>query len=128
MASSYHQLGMLAHDRGDHDTAEQRYHQALTIKERLGNQAGMATSYSALAQLRETLGNNEEAVTYQVRALAIRLNIGAPPGSNAQALARLRHTLGHDHFHTAATAAGLDEESADSLMNMLDQYEETDGD
>ena len=124
MASSYGQLGILAHDRGDYDTAEQRYHQALAISERLGDQASMATSYSVLARLRESLGKPDEAVTYQVRALAIRLNIGVPPGSNAQALARLRQTLGHDHFNTAATAAGLNQESAANLMSMLDQYEQ----
>ena len=124
MATGYHQLGILAYLRGDDDTAEQRYHQSLDISERLGDQASMATTYSAVAQLRETLGNNKEAVTYQVRALAIRLNIGAPPAGNAQALARLRTKLGHDHFNTAATAAGLDEKSAANLTSMLDQYEQ----
>ena len=128
MATSYHQLGLLAHDRGDYNTAQQRYQQALTIFERLGDQASIATSYSALAQLRESLGKPGEAVAYQVRALAIRLNIGAPPRGNAQKLARLRRTLGHDHFHTAVTAAGLDEKSAANLMSILDQYEGTDGD
>ena len=124
MATTYHQLGILAHNRGDYDTAEQRYHQSLTIEERLGDQAGMATTCSALAQLRETLGNHEAAVTYQVRAFAIRLNIGVPPGGTAQALVRLRRTLSDDHFHTAATAAGLDEKSAANLNALLDQYEQ----
>jgi hypothetical protein len=37
------EAGLLAQARGDHDTAESRYIQALQIEERLGNQAGMAT-------------------------------------------------------------------------------------
>ena len=37
---------MLAQRRGDYDTAEQRYTQSLQIDERLGNQVGLATSFS----------------------------------------------------------------------------------
>ena len=42
MATSYHQLGMLAQNRGDYDTAEPLYRRALEINERIGDQAGMA--------------------------------------------------------------------------------------
>ena len=102
--------------RGDYDTAEQRYHQSLTISERLGDQASMANHLQRpRPAARDARQHTKQAVTYQVRALAIRLNIGAPPAGNAQALARLRRTLGDDHFHTAATAAGLDEKSAANL-------------
>ena len=126
MSTSYHQLGMLAELRGDYDTAEPLYRQSLEIDERLGDQAGVATSYSVLSGLAETLGEPSKAVTYQVGALVIRLKIGVRAAAgNARALARLRHSLGHDRFRAAAMVAGLDEESAADLMAMLDQYGDT---
>ena len=39
MATSYHQLGMLAQLRGDYDTAEPLYRRSLEISERIGDQA-----------------------------------------------------------------------------------------
>ena len=51
MATSYHNLGILAQDRGDYDEAARQYQRALDINERLGNQAGMATSYRQLGIL-----------------------------------------------------------------------------
>ncbi len=37
MATSYHQLGMLEHLRGNFDAAEQLYRKSLTIEDGLGN-------------------------------------------------------------------------------------------
>ena len=51
MASSYHQLGILAQDRGDYEEAARQYQRSFGINERLGNQVGMATSYSQLGIL-----------------------------------------------------------------------------
>ena len=48
MASSYHQLGMLAQIREDFDEAARQYQRALDINERLGNQTGLANSYHNL--------------------------------------------------------------------------------
>jgi hypothetical protein len=97
---------------------------ALEIRERIGDQAGIATSYSAMAVLSETLGNLDQAVAYHVAALAIRLNIGTATARDVQQLTRLRRILGSDPFRAAALTSGLDEESASNLMNMLDQREE----
>ena len=44
-------LGILAQDRGDYEEAARQYQRSLDIEERLGNQAGMATSYSQLGIL-----------------------------------------------------------------------------
>src|SRR5262249_61228106 len=41
LAVIYHQLGRVAQERGRLDQAEDWYHQALTIKEELGNRPGM---------------------------------------------------------------------------------------
>ena len=54
MATGYHQLGILAQDRGDYDEAARQYQRSLDINERLGNQAGMATSYHQLGMLAQT--------------------------------------------------------------------------
>ena len=56
MAYSYHQLGRLAHARGDYDQAERQFKRSLDIKKRLGNQASMATSYHNLGVLARTAG------------------------------------------------------------------------
>jgi tetratricopeptide (TPR) repeat protein len=45
VASSYHQLGMVAHERGDYDQALDWYRKSLEIKEALGDRAFMASSY-----------------------------------------------------------------------------------
>jgi tetratricopeptide (TPR) repeat protein len=124
LSTSYHQLGMLAQDRGDYDTAETLYRQSLEIRERLGNQAGVATTYSVLAGLSEALGNLDQAVAYLADALAIRLKLGTATAGQVQQFAALRRTLGDDRFHSAATAAGFDEESVVTLEGIISQYED----
>ncbi|TMK52729.1 MAG: tetratricopeptide repeat protein [Actinobacteria bacterium] len=81
LAGSYYQLGNLAYLRGDYDTAESRYHQSLEINKRLGNQAGMATNFDALAILQFQREEHSEAIAYEVRSLAIHLRIGSPQAS-----------------------------------------------
>ena len=56
MASSYHQLGMVAQDRGRLDEAEDWYAQSLAINEELGDRPGMATSYHQLGIRRAAAG------------------------------------------------------------------------
>ena len=51
MATSYHQLGMVAQQRGEYDQALDWYRQALAIFEQLGDRAGMATSYHQLGNV-----------------------------------------------------------------------------
>jgi tetratricopeptide (TPR) repeat protein len=123
MARGYHQLGMLAQDRGDYDAAEPLYRQSLDISERIGDQAGAATSYAVLGGLSEAVGNLDQAVAYRVSAAAIRLSIGTVIAGDVRALTGLRRQLRRDRFWSAALASGLDEQSATSLMEMLDQME-----
>jgi hypothetical protein len=104
------------------------YRRALEIFERIGDQAGVATSYSALGNLSEAAGNLGQAAAYRVGTLAIRLKIGIATAGDVQALGGLRRRLGRDRFRAAALASGLDEESAGNLMEMLDQQEKTTGD
>ena len=118
----YGQLGRLAQDRGDYDAAEPLYRKSLEISERIGDQAGVATCYAVLGGLSEALGNLDQVVAYWVGASAIRLKTGTGTAGEAQALSRLRRQLGRDRFRSVALAS-LDEQSAASLMEMLDQQE-----
>jgi tetratricopeptide (TPR) repeat protein len=124
MSASYGQLGILAQLRGDYDTAEPLYRHALKINERIGDQAGMSASYAVLGGLSEALGDLDQAVAWRVGALAIRLQIATASAADVQPLARLRRWLGRDRFRSAAIASGLNEESAASLVQMLDQQQE----
>ena len=51
MASSYHQLGIVAQDRGRLDEAEDWYTRSLTISEEVGDRSGMASSYHELGRV-----------------------------------------------------------------------------
>jgi tetratricopeptide (TPR) repeat protein len=80
MASSYHQLGILAQDRGDLEEAERLYHQSLAINERLGDQARMASSYHQLGRLAQDRGDLEEAERLYRQSLAINERLGNQAG------------------------------------------------
>ena len=53
MAASYHQLGIVAQDRGRLDEAADWYARSLAIKEELGDRPGMALTYGQLGLLAE---------------------------------------------------------------------------
>ena len=104
------ELGMLAQDRGDYPAAEASYRQALTIDEGLGNQAGMATTWSQLGLLRTAQNKLLDAVPFHVQALAVRLSIGVPQArTDVRALLDLRTSLGPEVFtETLVAAVGSD--------------------
>jgi len=88
-ATWHHELGVLAQARGDYDTAHNRYQQALTIFEELGNRANMATSYHQLGILAQARGDYDTAHTQYQRALAIFEELG-----NRANMATSYHQLG----------------------------------
>ncbi|MGH8885229.1 MAG: tetratricopeptide repeat protein, partial [Egibacteraceae bacterium] len=88
-AAFAHQLGILAQARGDYETAEARYRQSLEINERLGNQAGMATSYGQLGILAQARGNYETAEARYRQSLEIKERLG-----NQAGMAASYHQLG----------------------------------
>ncbi|MEH0825903.1 tetratricopeptide repeat protein [Micromonospora sp. CPCC 205714] len=76
----YHQLGILAQNRGDYAEAERRLLQSLTIKKKLGNRAGMATSYHQLGSLAQNRGDYTEAERRYQQALTINKELGNRAG------------------------------------------------
>src|SRR5256884_1294362 len=70
-AAWIHQLGMLAHDRGDYDEAARQYQRSLDMKERLGSRAAMAIGYHQLGMLAQDRGGYDEAARQYQRSLDI---------------------------------------------------------
>ena len=88
-AAYVHQLGVLAQARGDYDEAARQYQRSLDISERLGDQAGMATTYHSLGVLAQERGDYDEAARQYQRSLDILERLGDQPG-----IARSYHQLG----------------------------------
>jgi tetratricopeptide (TPR) repeat protein len=128
MATSYHNLGALAQLRGDYDEAARQTQRALDIREPIGNQAAIADSYNRLGNLdMERGGSVAAAVTWHVRALAIRLSIGVPQaGNNLRRLAAQRRELGAEAFTRLLTQAAGDADLTETITSLLDQVDRTD--
>jgi tetratricopeptide (TPR) repeat protein len=80
MASSYHQLGMVAQDRGDLAAAEGWYRKSLEIEEALGNRPGMASSYHQLGMVAQDRGDLAAAEGWYRKSLEIEEALGNRPG------------------------------------------------
>ena len=89
MASTYHQLGMTAQDRGRLDEAEDWYRKSLTIREELGDRPGMAITYHQLGITAQDRGRLDEAEDWYRQSLAISEELGDRPG-----MASSYHQLG----------------------------------
>ena len=61
VAQAQHQLGNIAYQQGDYEEARRLYGESLTIKERLGNQGGRASSLGQLGNIAYQQGDYEEA-------------------------------------------------------------------
>ena len=85
----HYQLGVLAQFRGDYDTAHDRYQQALSIFEELGDRAGMAATYQALGVLAQFRGDYDTAHDRYQQALSIFEELG-----NRAGMATSYHQLG----------------------------------
>jgi tetratricopeptide (TPR) repeat protein len=129
MASGYHNLGILAQDRGDYDEAARQYQRSLDISERLGDQVGAARTYSQLGILENDHGGSiAGAVTWHVRALAIRLGLGVPQaGIDLHRLAAHRQELAAEQFTPLLTQAAGSTELADTISSLLDQVDKAGG-
>ena len=84
-----HELGVLAQRRGDYDTAHDRYQQALTIFENLGDRAGTATTHHNLGILAQRRGDYDTARKLYEQSLHIEEELGDRAGT-----ANTYHQLG----------------------------------
>ena len=89
LATLYHQLGMVAQDRGDLDQADDWYRKSLTISEKLGDRPGMAGSYHNLGMVAQHRGDLDQADGWYRKSLTIREELGNRPG-----MASSYHQLG----------------------------------
>ncbi|MEU9893338.1 tetratricopeptide repeat protein [Streptomyces phaeochromogenes] len=80
LAVIYHQLGMVAQQRGRLDEAEDWYRQSLTINEDLGDRPGMAITYHQLGRVAEERGRLDEAGDWYRQSLTIEKDLGNRPG------------------------------------------------
>jgi tetratricopeptide (TPR) repeat protein len=100
MSCIFHQLGMIAQDRGRLDEADDWYRKSLVIDEALGDQHGVAISYHQLGITARFRGRLDEADEWQRKALTIQEDLGDRP--------RLSDTY-HDLGITAVARGRLDE-------------------
>ena len=80
LAVCYHQLGVVAQDRGKLDDAERWHQKSLKIKEALGNKAGMARSYHQLGMVAQDRGKLDDAERWYQKSLEINEALGYQPG------------------------------------------------
>ncbi len=85
----YHQLGMIAGDRGRLNEADDWYKQSIQIREELGLRALLATDYHQLGITAQMRGRLDEADDWYRKSLAIKEELGNRPG-----MASTYHQLG----------------------------------
>ncbi len=96
MSVSYHQLGMVAQDRGRLEDAEGWYRESLVIKEDLGNGPGMAASYHQLGMVAQERQQLEDAEGWYQKSLVIHEDLRDGPGmaTSYHQLGIVAHQLG----------------------------------
>ena len=129
IATSCNNFGVLAQRHGDYDEAARRYQRALEIFERLGDQANVAASCHNFGILEtERGGSITDAVTWHVRAIAIRLRLGAPQApDDLRCLAAHRRELGTGPFAHLLTETADNTGLADTITALLDQVDKSGG-
>ena len=110
-AACLHQLGVLAHDRGEFDRALECYRRSLAVAEEVGDRTGMAASLHQLGVLAHNRGELGQAVEFSRRSLALheetgdRLGVAAGYGQLG-VLAHDRGELGQavEHYRRSLAA------------------------
>jgi hypothetical protein len=98
--------------------AEQHHRRALAIAERLGDQAGVATTCAQLGALYTERGRTAEAVPYTLAALAFFAQARSPNvGFCVRSLGEQRRALGDDRF-SEVLAQHLDPDSIDTVLSL----------
>ncbi len=76
LASTYHQLGMVAQDLRQYDQARDYYQQALEIKIEFGDRYSCASTYHQLGNVAQELRQYDQARDYYQQALEIKIEFG----------------------------------------------------
>ncbi len=79
LSVTYHQLGLIAQDRGDLGPAEDWYKKSLEIEEALRNRPGMAASYHQLGTVAYLRGELGAAEDWYKKSLEIKEALGDRP-------------------------------------------------
>ena len=90
MAAATTSSALSPRTRGDYDEAARQYQRSLDISERLGDQAGMASSYGQLGTLAQERGDYDEAARQYQRSLDI-IRAARQPGRHGHQLQPARH-------------------------------------
>jgi tetratricopeptide (TPR) repeat protein len=69
-------LGMVYEDKGEWDRAIEYYERSLAIKEKVGDEHGMATSFNSLGNVYSYKGEWDRAIEYYERDLAVCEKVG----------------------------------------------------
>ena len=77
---TFHQLGIVAEERGRLTEAEEWYRKAVSIDEELGDRASVAISFHQLGVVAQTRGRLAEAEEWYREALTINEELGDQPG------------------------------------------------
>jgi tetratricopeptide (TPR) repeat protein len=80
-AAAYHQLGRIAQERRDFETAEKWYLKSLEIEEKLSNKAGAATTYHQLGRIAQEQRDFEAAEKLYLKSLQIEEKLGNEAGA-----------------------------------------------
>ena len=130
MATGYHQLGTLAHARGDYDEAASHYQRGLDVNERLGNEAGAARGYSQLGNLEADRGGQPTAViAWAVKAMLTWFQLGVlPVVDNVSRLCDCRREMGGEAFADALLHIAGNTEATEMITFLLDQFDATEQD
>ncbi|GAA4250250.1 hypothetical protein GCM10022255_038010 [Dactylosporangium darangshiense] len=108
-----HQLGTLAHHRGDYTEAERRYRQSVAVREPRGDQVGAAVSYYQIAILAYHRGDYTEAERRYRLALTV-----FEQANDLERVGSVHHQLG-----VLAEAKGDLDEAGRQYYQALDIFE-----
>jgi adenylate cyclase len=83
LATSLHNLGVVAERQAMYKDAQASFEQSKALYEQLGNFAGVASNLNSLGIVATAHGSHEEARDHLERSLAIRSDLGDRPGMSA---------------------------------------------
>ncbi len=107
VASSLHQLGMLAQDMGEIGEARRLYGESLKIKQELGDRRGIAETFGQLGRVDEEEEDYFSALDKYLLALSILKELNDPRSGLAESdISRLREKMGEEVFEKALEDIG----------------------